>query len=79
LKGSRSAGAAWLVAVGAAALAGAADPSAPEPAPDAELLEFLGSDDGTDDVWTQFLAWLEAAADPKLEPPAPEAEGETDE
>lgn len=76
--------AAWLAACAASALASAADPppSAPPPPeadPDAELLEFLGSEDAADDVWTHFLAWLETAADPQRESPAPKAEGETDE
>jgi hypothetical protein len=75
--------AAWLAAFGASALANAADPPStpaePEPFPDAELLEFLGSEDGADDMWNQFLAWLETTADPKREKSAREAEGDGDE
>lgn len=74
--------AAWLAALGASALANAAEPPSPgepEPDPDAELLEFLGSDDGSDDMWTQFLAWLETTVEAKSEKRAPKAEGETDE
>jgi hypothetical protein len=72
--------AAWLAAFGASALANAADPvpapARPETDPDAELLEFLGSEDGADDMWTQFLAMLETTADPKRAQPD---EGEADE
>jgi hypothetical protein len=75
--------AAWLAAFGASALANASEPAPPtgqpEPAPDTELLEFLGSEDGSDDMWTQFLAWLETTAEAKRETPAPEAEGKSDE
>jgi hypothetical protein len=77
--------AAWLAAFGASALASAAEPSAPpeQPQPhrdaDAELLEFLGSEDGSEDMWTQFLVWLETTAEAKREPPAPKADGASDE
>jgi hypothetical protein len=80
---SARARAAWLAAFGASALANAADPpstpAAPEPDPDAELLEVLGSEDGADDMWTQFLAWLETTPDPDHEKPAADAEGESHE
>ena len=46
---------------------------ATEPAPDAELLEFLGSFDTEDEDWVEYLTQTDVAT-PAASRPAPEAE-----